>query len=78
LTCRLRVFSTSDFSVVKDISFIELSKGNIYKRYTVKISDSSEKLYLTQLKKIGANYLNYLTKYDLKSKATSPEKSFNY
>jgi hypothetical protein len=75
-SCRLRVFSTSDFSVVKDISFIELSKGNIYKRYTVKISDSSEKLYLTQLKKIGANYLNYLTKYDLKSKATSPEKEF--
>lgn len=70
---RLRVFTTHDFKLVKELKFIEWSKGNMYKRYTCFITDSTEKLYTIQLKKIGSSYLTYLIKYNLTSKVENPE-----
>jgi hypothetical protein len=48
----------------------------MFKRFTTAISDSTEKLYLVQLKKSGNQYLNYLMKYDLKNSLTVAEKEF--
>lgn len=72
-SCRLRVFTTHDFKIVKDIKFTEWFKGNMYKRYTCFITDSTEKLYTIQLKKMGNQYLTYLVKYNLKNNIENPE-----
>ncbi len=75
-SCRVSVFSTKDFSIKKELLFTEYNNGNIFKRFTVALSDSTEHLYVNQLKKVGNQYLNHLMQYDLKTNAINAQKEF--